>query len=94
MAFVDVGRSPGRSNGGRWTGGQFLAVAGFLCVASTVLGLVALAMAGVGLTAIGNGDASFVGLPIAAVVVGGVSSIAGTASVVMFCAGIIRLGVG
>ena len=65
-----------------------------LFVASSVLALVALAMAGVGLTAIADGNASFVALPLAAVVVGIASTAAGVASVVMLLAGIIRLGVG
>lgn len=94
VAFVDVARGARRSNGGRWTGGQFIAVAALLFVASSVLALVALAMAGIGLTAIADGNASFVALPLAAVVVGIVSTAAGIGSVVMLCAGIIRLGVG
>lgn len=62
-----------------------------LFVASSVL---ALAMAGIGLTAIAEGDGSFVALPLAAVAVGILSTAAGIGAVVMLLAGIIRLGVG
>jgi hypothetical protein len=93
VTFVDVAGAR-RSRDGRWTGGQFIAVAALLFVASSVLAIVALAMAGIGLSAVADGNASFVALPVAAVVVGIVSTAAGVASVVMLLAGIIRLGVG
>jgi hypothetical protein len=51
-------------------------------------------MDGIGLTAVAEGNASFVALPMAAVVVGMVATVAGIASTVMLLAGIIRLGVG
>ena len=94
VTFVAATGGPRRSKDGRWTGGQVIAVAALLFVASSVLAIVALAMAGVGLSAIADGNASFVALPLAAVVVGIASTAAGVASVVMLLAGIIRLGVG
>ena len=69
-------------------------VAGLLFVASRALALVALAMAGVGLIAVADSNAPFVPMSLAEVVVCIASTAAGTASVVMLCAGIIRLGVG
>jgi hypothetical protein len=94
VTFVAAAGGPRRSRDGRWSGGQFIAVAALLFVASSVLAIVALAMAGIGLTAVADGNASFVALPLAAVVVGIVSTAAGLGSVVMLLAGIIRLGVG
>jgi hypothetical protein len=94
VTFVAAAGGPRRSRDGRWTGGQFFAVAALLFVASSVLTIVALAMDGIGLTAVAEGNASFVALPMAAVVVGMVATVAGIASTVMLLAGIIRLGVG
>ena len=63
-------------------------------MASSVLAIVALAMAAVGLTAIAGDNASFVTLLVTAVVVGIASTAASVASVVMLLAGILRFGVG
>ena len=90
VTFVAVvGRQ--RSNG-RWSGGLFLTVAALLGMQSIVLGIAALASAGVGFNAIANGDASYAALPLVGVVLGIGSVITGLAAFVMLWPGSFGLG--